>query len=186
MNVSDASKSSRMAPGRAACTQVDLPVPRGPKRKKLRFGGRSILENISPNSIAKRTRRFPLFKPERNIKLAFAKEHQAKLSPVGVTAAFLAKVEAEVRALEQSSGAQEAAIAQLPANTRAFCEAKGRLYLAIKDINSAGHALYAEDLENGARYNLKLLYRPRKAKGGETDKGTGTTATTATTATTTK
>jgi len=53
---------------------------------------------------------------DMNIKLAFAKELQAKLSPVGVTAAFLAKVEAEVRALEQSSGAQEAAIAQLPAS----------------------------------------------------------------------
>jgi len=32
---------------------------------------------------------------DMNIKLAFAKEHQARLSPVGVTAAFLAKVEAE-------------------------------------------------------------------------------------------
>jgi hypothetical protein len=78
-----------------------------------------------------------------------------------------------VRALEQSSGAHEAAIAQLPA----FCEAKGRLYFAIKDINSAGQALHAGDLEAAARYNLKLLYRARKAKGGEADKGTGTTPT---------
>jgi hypothetical protein len=116
---------------------------------------------------------------DMNIKLAFAKEHQSRLSPVGVTAAFLAKVEAEVRALEQSSGAQEAAISQLPASTRAFCEAKGRLYFAIKDINSAGQALHAGDLESAARYNLKLLYRARKAKGGSADTGTGTVGTTA-------
>ena len=101
---------------------------------------------------------------------------------MGATAAFLAKVEAEVRALEQSSGAQDAAITQLPASTRAFCEAKGRLYLAIKDINSAGQALHAGDLEEGAKYNLKVLYpRARKSKGEVT--GMGTTATTTTTAT---
>jgi hypothetical protein len=100
-----------------------------------------------------------------NIKLAFAKEHQAQLDPVGINAAFLAKVEAEVRALEKSSGAQDAAITQLPDATRAFCEAKGRLYSAIKDINSAGHALHAGDLEAAAKYSLKELYRKHsKAK----------------------
>ena len=84
-----------------------------------------------------------------------------------------------MRALEQSSGAQEATIAQLPASTRAFCESKGHLYVAIKDINSADQALHAGDLEAAARYNLKLLYRARKANGGgaDTATGTGTTAT---------
>jgi hypothetical protein len=102
---------------------------------------------------------------EMNVKLAFAKEHQAPLSRVGITQVFLAKVEAEVRALEQKSGAQDAAVAQLPASTRAYCEAKGRLYLALKDINSAGHALHCGDLQKSANYNLKVLYgRKLKAK----------------------
>jgi len=102
---------------------------------------------------------------EMNFKLAFAKEHQAQLAATGATAAFLAKVEAEVRALENTSGVQDAAITQLPESTRAFCEAKGRLYNALKDINSAGHTLHADDLERAAQYNLKELYRKRgKAK----------------------
>jgi hypothetical protein len=110
-----------------------------------------------------------------NLNLAFAKEHQAQLAPVGLTAAFLAKVEAEVRAHERSSGAQDAAITQLPTAIRTFCEAKGRLYLAIKDINSAGHALHAGDLEAAAKYNLKVLYpKGRKSKA----EVTGTTTTT--------
>jgi hypothetical protein len=41
----------------------------------------------------------------------------------------------------------------LPDNTRAFCEAKGRLYVVIKDINNAGTALHAGDLEAAAKYN---------------------------------
>jgi hypothetical protein len=74
-------------------------------------------------------------------------------------------VEAQVRALEKTSGEQDAAIKQLPDSTRAFCEAKGKLYGAIKDINHAGHALHAGDLEAAAKYNAKLLYgRARKAK----------------------
>jgi hypothetical protein len=93
-----------------------------------------------------------------NVKLTFAKEHQAQLAPTGVSPEFLSKMEAQVRALEQTSGAQDAAVTQLPESTRAFCEAKGRLYNAIKDINSAGHALHAGDLLKAASYNLKVLY----------------------------
>jgi hypothetical protein len=102
-----------------------------------------------------------------NIKLAFAKEHQTQLTRVGATAAFLAKVEAEVRALEKTSGVQDATLTQLPESTRAFCEAKGRLYNAIKDINSAGHALHAGDLQKAANYNLKELYKKRSGGGGK-------------------
>jgi hypothetical protein len=92
---------------------------------------------------------------------------------VGVTAAFLAKVEAEVRALEQSSGAQEAAIAQLPASTRAFCEAKGRLYLAIKDINSAGQALHAGDLESSRALQLEAAVPDEESEGRRSGQGDG-------------
>jgi hypothetical protein len=110
-----------------------------------------------------------------NEKLAFAKERQAQLSPFGVTAAFLAQLEANVRALEQSSGSQNAAIAQLPDSMRAFCEAKGRLYLTVKDIISAGHALHAGNLEAAAKYNAKRLY-PKSAKAKTEGAGeTGTT-----------
>jgi hypothetical protein len=69
---------------------------------------------------------------------------------VGASSDFLAKFEAKVRALEASSGAQEAAIASLPDNRRSFCESKGRLYFAIKDINNAGQALHSGDLEAAA------------------------------------
>jgi hypothetical protein len=123
---------------------------------------------------------------DMNIKLAFAKEHQPQLAPVGVTAAFLAKVEAEVRALEHSSGAQDAAITQLPESTRAFCEAKGRLYNAIKDINSAGHALHSADLAKAAKYTLKELYRKRGGGKAKPEVTGGTTAPGGTTGTTTK
>lgn len=98
-----------------------------------------------------------------NYKLAFAKEHQAQLAPIGVSNEFLAQMEANVRALEKSSGTQNASLSQLPESTRAFCEAKGRLYLATKDIISAGHALHAGNLESAAKYNSKTLYR-RAAK----------------------
>lgn len=113
-----------------------------------------------------------------NEKLAFAKERQTQLAPFGVTAAFLAQLEANVRALEQASGTQNAAIAQLPDSMRAFCEAKGRLYLSIKDIISAGHALHAANLEAAAKYNAKRLYA-KTGKGKAEGVGeTGSTATT--------
>lgn len=120
-----------------------------------------------------------------NIKLAFAKEHQAELTAAGATPEFLAKVEAEVRALEKTSGIQDAAITQLPDSTRAFCEAKGRLYNALKDINSAGHALHAGDMERAAQYNLKELYRKR-AKGKAEPAPAPVTTTTSTDAAATK
>ena len=110
-----------------------------------------------------------------NTKLAFAKEHQAQLAPFGATAAFLAQLEANVRALEQSSGTQNASLAQLPDTTRNFCEVKGRLYLAIKDIISAGHALHADNLEAAAKYNSKLLYRRTAKTKTETTETTSTT-----------
>lgn len=74
--------------------------------------------------------------------------------------------EVKLHAFEISSGAQEAAIASLPNNTRAFCAAKGRLYFLIKDIINAARALHAKAPETAATYNLKVLYRkgPSKAK----------------------
>lgn len=96
-----------------------------------------------------------------NARLTFARAHQAQLAPVGVTAVFLAKLEDEVRTLQETSGTHDAAIRQLPETTRAYCEVKGRLYYAIKDINSAGHALHADDLVAAAKYSLKELYRKR-------------------------
>lgn len=113
-------------------------------------------------------------------KLAFAKEHPEPLARVGVTAQFIAKIESEVRTLEQLSGAQDTALAQLPESTRAYYEAKGRLYNLTKDIISAGRALHSKDPEAAAKYNSKLLYR-RAGKVKVETEGTGTTATTTTT-----
>jgi hypothetical protein len=98
-------------------------------------------------------------------KLAFAREHESELGRVGAGKEFLDRVEVKVRALEASSGAQEAAISNLPNNNRAFCIAKGILYFAIKDIINAARALHSKNPEGAAPYNLKLLYRKAANKG---------------------
>ena len=104
------------------------------------------------------------FCTDLNRKLAFAKEHEAELAPVGAGKDFQTKLETKLRALEADSGAQEAAIARLPDNNRAFCEAKGRLTFVIKHIINAARALHASEPEAAAKYNLKVLYRRGGAK----------------------
>lgn len=94
-----------------------------------------------------------------NRKLALARENEPALALVGAGKEFQDKLEAKLRALEASSGAQEAAIASLPGGNRAFCEAKGRLYFLIKDIINAARALHSKDPERASAYNLKVLYR---------------------------
>ncbi len=74
--------------------------------------------------------------------------------------------------LEAANSAQEAAIKKLPADFRGFCEKKGKLYEAIKDLNDAGQGLYADDLLKAAQYNMKLLYRS-EGKGKGKGKGVG-------------
>jgi hypothetical protein len=80
-------------------------------------------------------------------KLAFAKDHEPDLALVGAGKDFQAKLETKLRALETDSGAEEAAIASLPDNNRAFCEAKGRLYFILKDIINAARALHNKEPE---------------------------------------
>jgi len=63
-----------------------------------------------------------------------------ELAPVGVGEDFQTKREAKLRALEADSGVQEADIARLRDNNRAFCEAKGRLTVPRTE---------ASDPENG-------------------------------------
>ena len=77
---------------------------------------------------------------------------------MSVTAA-LSQLEADIRAIEQTSGSQDAAISQLPDSTHAYREAKSRLYALIKDISHA-----AGDLEAAAKDNAKRLYQ-RRSKG---------------------
>ena len=74
------------------------------------------------------------FCTDLNRKLAFAKEHEPELAAVGAGKDFQAKLETKLRTLETDSGTQEAAVASLPDNNRAFCEAKGHLYFILKDI----------------------------------------------------
>jgi hypothetical protein len=68
--------------------------------------------------------------------------------------------------IEQANATKTLSLADMAAfkadSLLTFCEAKGRLYFAIKDINSAGLSLHAGDLEAAARYNLKLLCRTRE------------------------
>jgi hypothetical protein len=116
---------------------------------------------------------------DMHLKIAFAKEHPEPLTRVGVTPAFIAKLESEVAALEKLSGAQITTLAQLPESTRAYYEAKGRLYNVIKGIIRAGRALHNRGPEAAAKYNSKLLYQ-RPTRGKAEPEATGTTATTTT------
>jgi hypothetical protein len=97
-------------------------------------------------------------------KIAFAKEHAVDLAPVGISDDFLVKFEAQVHAVELSSGQQDLKLATLPERTRSFCEAKGWLYFLLRNLNNAGRAYYCDDSELAARYNLKLLYRRGRNK----------------------
>jgi len=100
-------------------------------------------------------------------KLAFAKDHEPDLALVGAGKDFQAMLETKLRALETDSGAERdgAAIARLPKDNRAFCEAKGRLYFILKDIINAARALHNKEPEAAAKYNLKVLYRRGGGKG---------------------
>lgn len=127
---------------------VDRVFRRSPERLQYRRGG---YRGSSMSSVCE----------DVSARLTFARAHQAQLAPVGISADFLAAMEARVRTLQESSGSQNAAIRQLPDSTRTYCESKGRLYEAIKDINSAGHALHADDLSAAAKYSLRELYAKR-------------------------
>lgn len=61
-------------------------------------------------------------------------------------------------------------LAELPQAIRAYHADKGRLYLALKAINDAGHELHAGDSRMASRYNLTILYRrgQKKAKADAT------------------
>jgi len=102
-----------------------------------------------------------------NGKLAFAREHETELAQVGINREYLTKVQARVRALEESARLEGAALASLASSVRSYCENKGRLYFAINDINDAGQALHAADFEAAAKYNLQALYRTAKSKPAE-------------------
>ena len=47
----------------------------------------------------------------------------------------------------------------LPQALQNFYELKGKLYLAIKAVNDAGHELYADDANAAGLFNLHILYR---------------------------
>lgn len=47
----------------------------------------------------------------------------------------------------------------LPDAVREFYINKGTVYIGIKVVNDAGHALYADQPDRAARYNLNILYR---------------------------
>jgi hypothetical protein len=106
----------------------------------------------------------PALCTDLNCKLSLAKDHAEELGRVGAGKDFLSKLETKLRILETSSGSQDATLSSLPDNRRNFCEAKGRLYFAIKDIDNAGRALYSGDPEGASKFNLKALYGRTKGK----------------------
>jgi len=97
-------------------------------------------------------------------KIAFAKQHAAALAPVGISSEFLTNFEAQVHTVELASGQQDQKLAALPTRTRAYCEAKGRLYFILRNLNNAGRAQFSDDQEMAAQFNLKRLYSRGRGK----------------------
>jgi hypothetical protein len=50
-------------------------------------------------------------------------------------------------------------LAELPDAVRKYYVAKATLYIALKMINDAAHAVFAGDSPTACRFNLTLLYR---------------------------
>lgn len=94
-----------------------------------------------------------------------AKRHQAALSEWGINAQFLKDGNSLLGALRESEGKQDRAQSGLPKEVQAFHEKKGRLYLALKQLQRVARATYVRDALRAARYNFNLLYRvpPRRA-----------------------
>jgi hypothetical protein len=118
-------------------------------------------------------------------KLAFAKQHVAVLAKVGAGKDYLDQVETKLRTFVNSAGAQEAAQVSMPESTRQFHEAKGRLYLAVKNMNNAGRALHANDSFAASKYTL-TLFRRRDKNRPTTNQAETTTETPVTSIATTK
>jgi hypothetical protein len=101
-------------------------------------------------------------------RVALARAHQAALAAYGVDQAFLEAGDEVVTRLQGVVGAQnQKRHDALPDKVREFYAEKGLLYLGLKMINEAGHAVYAGDLPKAARYNLGLLYAKRAKAGGQ-------------------
>lgn len=72
----------------------------------------------------------------------------------------LAKEGADLVAqIQKTDAGQERKLQDLPKKTEEFHVQKGRLFLAIKQINRAGKTAHLDDNAAAARYNLDILYR---------------------------
>ena len=83
---------------------------------------------------------------------------------------LLAKGKSILEALRSVDAEQELKrLKSLPDAVREFYVSKGTVYIGIKAVNDAGHALYADQPDLSSRFNLIILYRTGgKRKAEET------------------
>lgn len=129
---------------------------------------------------ARRATRFGKEMPDKLLRISGASSVQALLGQLtdmvdllehhsadipGPVRALITEGRNIVHRLSSADAKQEAKrLAELPRAVRAYYADKGRLYLALKAINDAGHQLHAADAPMAARYNLAILHRRRPAK----------------------
>lgn len=94
-------------------------------------------------------------------RLAIANQHAAEFAKKGAPQQMLDAMAANVEAMLLADGKQENAVGGLSAKSLDYAKAKLALYLAVKDANAAGQALWADEPASAARYNMRLLYRGR-------------------------
>jgi hypothetical protein len=101
------------------------------------------------------------FCTDLNRKLAFAKEHEAELAPVGAGKDFQTKLETKLRALEADSGAQEAAIACLPSAQTQFSTVRPRMSPASRAASSVTRMAPSSTAVAAIRRSMSAFIRPR-------------------------
>lgn len=149
------------------------------RRKLIKSASRALRRTSDLKDFGKSTARssgVPAIVKDMNAKLAIVARNAAKFAKKGAPRAFVAAVTQRVAELEAAELEQEAAIENLPKKMRDFCEQKGLLHEQLQDLHAAGWTLYADDVEEAAKYNMKILYKraaKKKGKGKGNGEGNG-------------
>jgi hypothetical protein len=98
---------------------------------------------------------------------ALAEKHQADLAEWGVDAKDLAQGRALLAELTAANIAQEEAVKNLPAATKAVTIQKARAYILLKKLARAARDTFKDDPTLAAKLNLDILQRHGHKPGGD-------------------
>lgn len=144
------------------------------RRRLVKVGPRALRGTTDLDKFTAGTSRgssIPKLKEDVKEKLALVEKNAEAFKKKGASVKFVTQVKKTLADLEAADAAQETALKSLPVKTRDFCESKGKLYFAVKDLNAAGQALYADDAKKAAQYSMEVLYRRGKGKEKGQEKG---------------